>query len=121
MMSSGPRSTLLLQRSTLESGGVRRLTESPGHDLSPQDVGLPRAQAVCRAPPSAGRETEKQDPTAKPQDQDHCQETEAKGGGPNLWVGEFSTFSPSSSASSHLCPEGQEGPRSRSKTVPGDA
>lgn len=58
MMSLGPRSTLLLQRSTLESGGVRRLTESPGHDLSPQDVALP-ASSGCVPSPTQCKEGDK--------------------------------------------------------------
>ena len=102
VMSSGPQaSALIVQRRIRKPGDVRDLLSPLGPRAS---LGAP---AVCRAPPRPGRETAKLDPVAEPQDQDHCQETQAKGGGPNLWGCEFPTFSPSSSAPFHLCPEGK--------------
>lgn len=102
VMSSGPQaSALIIQRRIRKPGEVRDSLSPLGPRAS---LGAP---AVCRAPPRPGRETAKPDPVAEPQDQDHCQETRAKGGGPSLWGCEFPTFSPSSSAPSHLCPEGK--------------
>lgn len=95
----------------------------PRSCLLSRDLGCPRAPAVCRAPPSPGRETTTQDPMAEPQDQDSPlaagRETEAKGGGPNLWGCEFPTFSPSSPGHSHLCLEGRGGPRGQKQSCPG--
>lgn len=95
---------VILQRSMLKPEGLSDMLCT-----LPQDHLPPGVLLLCaKPPPSPGRETDRANPMAQPYNYASGQSQQ------------FPTFPPSSSACSHLCPEGQGGRRVWKWGCPGD-
>lgn len=92
----------------LKPEGLSAMLRNAGCELSPRTICLPGCSCCVPSPLPAQGETDRANPMAQSYNDTSGQSQE------------FPTFPPSSSACSHLCPEGQGGHRVWKWGCPGD-